>query len=172
MEKRGLIMEKKIRVTTDLEPRDIILIDLSPTRGHEQSGERPAVVISITKFMRNSKFAVIVPITSTDPSTKSSISHLAEYYIPLDGTTKATGFLIPNHVRSVDLDGRGFKYLFDKTGKTKEKLPKELYKQVIDCLSKRIIAMPGNESFRTYTGGILRVHDAIICQPLSDDDWW
>ena len=43
---------------------DIIFIDFNPTKGHEQSGNRPAIVISNNVFNINTKMIIVCPITS------------------------------------------------------------------------------------------------------------
>lgn len=43
---------------------DIIWIDFSPTRGHEQSGKRPALVLSPRSYNQASNLMVACPITS------------------------------------------------------------------------------------------------------------
>ncbi len=42
---------------------DIVLVNLNPTKGHEQSGIRPAVVVSTNNFSY-SGMVIICPITS------------------------------------------------------------------------------------------------------------
>jgi antitoxin component of MazEF toxin-antitoxin module len=42
---------------------DLIWIDLSPTVGHEQSGHRPALVLTSTKYNAASGLCVACPIT-------------------------------------------------------------------------------------------------------------
>lgn len=44
---------------------DVVLVDLFPTIGHEQSGLRPAVVLSDYIFNEKMGLAFICPITST-----------------------------------------------------------------------------------------------------------
>ena len=44
---------------------DIIWLDFNPQTGHEQSGRRPAVVVSNESFNRFSKMAIVCPITNT-----------------------------------------------------------------------------------------------------------
>jgi len=45
---------------------DIWLADLNPVRGHEQSGRRPVLVVSVDPFNQGrADLVVIVPITST-----------------------------------------------------------------------------------------------------------
>jgi mRNA interferase MazF len=44
---------------------DVWLLDLDPTRGHEQAGRRPCVVVSVDLFNRGpSGLSVVLPITT------------------------------------------------------------------------------------------------------------
>jgi len=43
---------------------DLIWIDLDPTRGHEQSGHRPAIVLTSRLYNERSGLCIICPITS------------------------------------------------------------------------------------------------------------
>lgn len=46
---------------------EIWLADLNPTRGHEQSGIRPALIISVNPFNQGgAELIVVLPITSKD----------------------------------------------------------------------------------------------------------
>jgi mRNA interferase MazF len=47
------------------EAGDFIWIDLDPTVGHEQSGQRPAIVLSPHNYNAAAGLCVICPITST-----------------------------------------------------------------------------------------------------------
>ncbi|GAA4722684.1 type II toxin-antitoxin system PemK/MazF family toxin [Isoptericola chiayiensis] len=49
---------------------DILWVDLSPTKGHEQRGHRPVLVISETPT--NHTFAIVVPLTSRDKGYPTS----------------------------------------------------------------------------------------------------
>ena len=53
-------------MTTQLPSRgEIWLVDLNPTRGHEQSGVRPALVVSVDTFNQGpAGLAVVLPVTS------------------------------------------------------------------------------------------------------------
>ncbi len=46
------------------EAGDIVWVDFSPTKGHEQSGKRPAVVITERVFAKASTICTVCPITS------------------------------------------------------------------------------------------------------------
>ena len=43
---------------------DLVWIDLDPTLGHEQSGHRPAIVLTPRQYNERSGISVICPITS------------------------------------------------------------------------------------------------------------
>lgn len=46
---------------------DIWLVDLNPTRGHEQAGKRPCLVVSVDLFNQGaSGLVVVLPITSKE----------------------------------------------------------------------------------------------------------
>lgn len=44
---------------------DLVWVDFNPTRGHEQHGRRPAIVISPKNYNGKSGLALLCPITST-----------------------------------------------------------------------------------------------------------
>lgn len=43
---------------------DVVWVDFNPTRGHEQQGRRPAVVISPKNYNNKSGLALLCPVTS------------------------------------------------------------------------------------------------------------
>ena len=44
---------------------EIWLVDLSPTRGHEQAGKRPGLVISVNEFnLGPAELIVVIPVTT------------------------------------------------------------------------------------------------------------
>ena len=46
---------------------DIITMDFAPTKGHEQQGHRPAVVVSNASFNNFARgVALVCPVTNTD----------------------------------------------------------------------------------------------------------
>jgi len=46
---------------------DIVWADLNPTRGHEQSGRRPVLVISQSVFNERSGTVIAIALTSQEP---------------------------------------------------------------------------------------------------------
>lgn len=82
---------------------DIIYVNLDPIKGHEQRGERPAMVVSTSTFNRYTHLAMICPITS---NTKDFPTH----YI-LEDTKKIKGALLCEHIRSIDYENRNIKFM-------------------------------------------------------------
>ena len=107
---------------------DIILVDFDPIKGREQSGYRPAVVISQTTYNRLRNLVFICPITnSTRP---------LRFRVLLDDRTQTQGDVICEQVRVIDLLARKCKIV--------EQLPKDLLKQVLEAVSV-IIALEDDE---------------------------
>lgn len=82
---------------------DIVYLDFSPTKGHEQKGKRPAIVISNNIFNINTNMAVMCPITS---NTKDFPTH----YV-LEDTKKIKGSVLCEHIRSIDYENRNIKFV-------------------------------------------------------------
>jgi mRNA interferase MazF len=77
---------------------DLIWTDFDPRTGREQSGRRPALVVSPTAFWRAFRFAVVCPITSRIRPFPTSV------LLPPGGTV--TGEILTHHVRSIDTQAR------------------------------------------------------------------
>ena len=86
---------------------DIVWIDFSPTKGHEQSGLRPAVVISSVKYNSFSGLVLVSPVTSKRK----------DYFfeVPIEGL-KVKSFVLADQIRSFDIQERVKKI----TGKVSE----------------------------------------------------
>jgi len=78
---------------------DIIKLNLGPTKGHEQSGYRPVLVVSNASFSKASNMIIICPITSTDRNSP--------LHIRLDGFI-TTGFVMCDQVKAVDVRARNY----------------------------------------------------------------
>ncbi len=78
---------------------EIIRLNFTPQQGSEQSGERPALVLSPREFNAIRGLAVVCPITS----------HVKDYpfEVMLPPNAGATGVVLVDHVRSVDYAARG-----------------------------------------------------------------
>ncbi|GHV12669.1 hypothetical protein FACS1894219_06050 [Clostridia bacterium] len=81
---------------------DIIKIDLAPTKGHEQSGYRPVIVINNTSHLHVSNMKIICPITNTDRDNP--------LHVELKGLM-TTGFVMCDQIRSIDVRARNYKLI-------------------------------------------------------------
>ena len=85
---------------------DIIKLDFSPTKGHEQQGRRPALVVSNETYNKYGRGIVIVcPITNTDRGITTQIK--------LDDRTMTTGVVMTDQIKSLDLNKRNPDYVED-----------------------------------------------------------
>ena len=84
-----------------LEAGDLIWTDSDPRMGREQSGRRPALVVSPIEFWQASGFAIVCPITSKIRPFGTSV------VLP-DGLPLA-GEILTSHVRSIDTLARPIK---------------------------------------------------------------
>jgi mRNA interferase MazF len=79
------------------EQGDIVYISFSPTLGHEQSGRRPALVISNSEFNGAGKLIFCCPITSKKKG----------YFFEVEvNTEKTKGVILCDHPRSLDAEIR------------------------------------------------------------------
>ena len=73
---------------------DLIWTDFDPTRGTEQAGRRPALVISAAAFSANTGLAVVCPITSWVRPFPTSVV--------LPPGLPVAGEILISHMRSID----------------------------------------------------------------------
>ena len=78
-------------------------VDLNPTSGHEQRGSRYVMIVSPDAFNRATGMAVVAPIT-----IGGGASRLKGFAVSLSGAgTNATGVVLCDQIRTVDLRSRG-----------------------------------------------------------------
>ncbi len=82
---------------------DIVYINFNPTKGHEQSGYRPAIIISNDYFNIYTKMVILCPISSND---KSFPTHYT-----LEDSKKIHGTVFCEHMRSIDYENRKIKFI-------------------------------------------------------------
>ena len=97
---------------------DIIKINFEPTKGSEQSGYRPAVVVSNNAVISKTNIVLLCPITS-----KPKPGHLA---VTLDESTKTKGYVLCIHSRAVDLKVRPHRVV--------ERLSQEKLNEILEVL--------------------------------------
>ncbi|MBO5095420.1 MAG: type II toxin-antitoxin system PemK/MazF family toxin [Bacilli bacterium] len=98
---------------------DICYMNFAPTKGHEQTGLRPAVVISKDSYNKYTNLAVICPITT---NTKKFPTHYE-----LIETKKIKGSVLCEHIRSVDFKARQLSFV--------EKLKIKELEEIIDIIN-------------------------------------
>jgi mRNA interferase MazF len=81
---------------------DLVWTDFDPTRGREQAGRRPALVISAAAFTAYTGLAVVCPITSRVRPFPTSVV--------LPTGLPVTGEILTSHVRSIDTLARPIRY--------------------------------------------------------------
>jgi mRNA interferase MazF len=81
---------------------DLIWTDFDPSKGREQAGRRPALVVSPAAFTENTGLAVVCPITSRVRPFPTSIV--------LPGGLPITGEILTSHIRSIDTQARPVRY--------------------------------------------------------------
>jgi len=82
---------------------DLIWTDFDPTKGREQAGRRPALVVSSAAFTENTGLAVVCPITSRVRPFPTSV------VLPPD--LPISGEILTSHIRSIDVEARPIRYV-------------------------------------------------------------
>jgi len=73
---------------------DIYLVNLDPTKGSEQSGTGPVIIISSQAFNARSQRVIICPITSNMQPWATKVA--------LPETLKTVGMVLADQIRSID----------------------------------------------------------------------
>jgi|SRR5579864_8270229 len=94
-------MTTTVEDSSVLQAGDLVWVDLTPTRGREQGGVRPAVVLTDREFHRRNDTAIVCPITS------NKVPWPTKVMLP-DGLA-AEGAILVDQVRAVDRSARGFR---------------------------------------------------------------
>lgn len=104
---------------------DLVMLSFDPQAGHEQMGRRPAIVVSVHPFNRDTQLAICCPITNTKRNTP--------LHVPLPPETGLTGFVMCEQVRSIDFRARAMK----KIGRAPDELLEEVLAVIDACLFPR-----------------------------------
>lgn len=82
---------------------DIVMMDFKPQSGYEQSGRRPALVVSNNSYQRYTNLCIVCPIT-----TQSSKFPL---HIDLETSSRTKGTIMCEQVKALDLKSRNAIYI-------------------------------------------------------------
>jgi mRNA interferase ChpB len=96
---------------------DIYMVDLDPTKGREQRGRRPVLVISATAFNTATKLPVVLPITNG-----GDFARRIGFGVVISGI-KTTGLVRCDQPRVLDIAAR--------SGKKVDVLPSEILDEVM-----------------------------------------
>ena len=96
---------------------DIIWLVFDPRVGHEQSGRRPAIVLSPHLFSQRTGLAIVCPITS-------KVKGLPFEILLTKTKTKTKGAILPIHIKSVDITARKAQFI-EKAGASTLKKTRE-----------------------------------------------
>ncbi len=77
---------------------DLIWLTFDPQAGHEQSGRRPALVLSPKSYNQKSGLALVCPITNQAKGYP--------FEVPIPTGYGVSGVILADHVRSVDWRAR------------------------------------------------------------------
>ena len=97
---------------------DIIVMDFSPQRGHEQKGRRPAIVLSNNILNQHSSVALVCPITNTNKNHP--------FHIELDERTQTTGVILCDQAKMLDIKARHAEF--------KEECPEDIWNEAKDLI--------------------------------------
>jgi mRNA interferase MazF len=88
---------------TSLNAGDIVWVDFDPVKGTEQSGVRPAIVLSSSEFHAAGLTAIVCPITRNLSPWPTKV------FLP-EGM-KTQGCVIAEQIRTVYRSDRGFRFI-------------------------------------------------------------
>ncbi|MGI8841740.1 MAG: type II toxin-antitoxin system PemK/MazF family toxin [Caulobacteraceae bacterium] len=96
---------------------DIYLVTLDPTRGREQRGRRPILIVSPAAFNEATGAPVVLPIT-----TGGAFARRLGFAVPISGI-KTTGVVRCDQPRVLDIQARG--------GRKADALPADIMEEVL-----------------------------------------
>jgi mRNA-degrading endonuclease toxin of MazEF toxin-antitoxin module len=109
--------------STHPERGDIYLVSLDPTRGHEQQGRRPVLVVSPGAFNQLTRVPVVLPIT-----TGGNFARTAGFAVSLaNAGTQTIGIIRCDQPRALDLGAR--------SGRKIENVPTAIIEEVLAKLA-------------------------------------
>ncbi|MBD2465013.1 endoribonuclease MazF [Oscillatoria sp. FACHB-1407] len=93
---------------------DIIFLDFDPTKGHEQRGHRPALVLSPRAYNQKSSLSLLVPVTRQRKGYP--------FEVPLPSGLETQGVILADQIKCLDWRARRVHFV--------ESVPDEVIKEV------------------------------------------
>lgn len=97
---------------------DIIVMDFNPQQGHEQSGRRPAIILSNDILNQHSSLMLVCPITNRNKKHP--------FHIELDERTETTGVILCDQAKMLDTRARNAQF--------KEECPEDIWQDAKDLI--------------------------------------
>jgi mRNA interferase MazF len=97
---------------------DIVWLNFTPQAGHEQSGKRPAIVISPKQYNAKVGLALFQPITSKQKGYP--------FEVELPKNIPITGVILSDQIKSLDWKIRNIEFICN--------IPQKYYSEAIDKL--------------------------------------
>jgi mRNA interferase MazF len=82
---------------------DIVFLNFDPTRGHEQRGHRPALVLSLVSYNRKTSLALFMPITNKQKGYP--------FEVVLPAELKTQGVVLADQIKCLDWQDRGIEFV-------------------------------------------------------------
>jgi mRNA interferase MazF len=96
----------------------IVWLTLNPYKGHEQSGRRPAIVLSPSSYNARVGLAIFCPITSKEKGYPFEIK------LPINCSIQ--GVILADQIKSLDWRSRNAEYICKVTKSILQKISKKL----------------------------------------------
>ena len=101
---------------------DIVWLLFSPTKGHEQSGRRPALILSEKQFNEKTDLAIVAPISSKSHGYETEVVFKTE---------KVGGVVLVYQIRTMDWKARNVQFC--------DKIPDDMLNKVQNILISLIL---------------------------------
>ena len=81
---------------------DLVWLDFDPQAGHEQSGKRPAIILSPSKYNARIGLCVVCPITSKEKGYP--------FEVQINGR-RISGVILSDHIKNLDWKVRDIRFI-------------------------------------------------------------
>ncbi len=82
---------------------DFVIVTFDPQSGHEQTGRRPAIVVSNKLFNKATGLTIVCPVTNSNRNIP--------FHVPVPDESSLTGYIMVEQVKSVDYSSRELKFV-------------------------------------------------------------
>jgi mRNA interferase MazF len=82
---------------------DIVFLNFDPTKGHEQRGHRPALVLSPISYNQKTSLALFMPITNKQKGYP--------FEVILPSELKTQGVILADQIKCLDWKDRGIEFV-------------------------------------------------------------